>query len=157
MKLMTESAFILVGGLSEVQRAVRDRFQDGGSITTAVLVLVALGLIIYAVFHFSMRQRRALQTTTPFNPQRLFSDLANGLGLTLPQRRFLDSVTRDLQLEQPAVVLLCPGLFDRHVNLWRHHRKSRPGAEEPTPDDHVNALRSVLFPTPSASAHKKLP
>ncbi len=150
--MMTGNALLLVGRLSEVQQAVREQFQEGGSIATVLIVLVILGTIFITVFYLSIRQRRALQTTTPADPRRLFFDLANGVGLSVLQRDLLESVTRDLRLEHPAVVLLCPGSFDRHLAQWQRQRKRQPTPAKPPPDDLVSGLRDTLFP-PSRTPH----
>ena len=132
------------GGLSATQRAVRDRLQDGGSLTATLLLVTALIVILLVTFYLTARQFRARATRLPSDPRRLFDDLVNRLGFTAPEREMLESLTLDLQLEHPAATLLSGTLFDRHLARWRNGIRTAKMAE---PENVVLQVRARLFPS----------
>ena len=133
--------------LTEIQRSVRDQFQEGGSFLTVMLVLLAIAGVVLAAYCLGLRQRRAGENAQRASPQQLFRDLMDKLDLTLPQRRLLHTIARDLRIKHPAVILLSPDLFDRYVGEW-HVRQSRTIVDE---GEQMNPrmaaqIRAVLFP-----------
>ena len=138
-----------VGRLTEIQREVRDHFDEGGSINKILLVLLGLAVVVFTVYCLTKRQRLAAETSRKPDPQRLFSDLLKALELTPTQRHHLEALSRDLQLTQPAVILLSPVLFDRCVAKWQANRRSAaPQAHELSDPDAVAGVRTALFPQP---------
>jgi hypothetical protein len=134
-------------GLTEVQRAVRDRFQEGGSSVAALLVMLVLAAVVLVAYLVTLRQRQTHALTTRPDPRKLFNGLLSKLNLTPPQRRLLNTVANARGLKHPAVILICPALFDRHVaksqTRPRHDRSK--GSNAPPPDV-VAETRAVLFP-----------
>lgn len=136
---------IPTGGLSETLRAVRGRFQEGGSFPV-ILLLMATGLSIFWIANLlAQRQRRVRATTLPPDPGRLFSDLMSRLGMTPQQRKALEHVARDLRLANPAVILISETLFDRGLERYRAARLSdQPESSDPTAL--MTEIRATLFP-----------
>lgn len=136
-------------GLTEAQRAVRDHFQEGGSIGSVLLVVGVVAGVILAACWLARRQRRRAQKHAPRDdPDRLFGDLLRGLALTAPQRGLLDTVAKELRLRNPAVILLSPTLFDRHVDQWRALNHQACDHVDPRADERIVAqVRAVLFPS----------
>ena len=135
--------------LTEVQRAVRDRFQEGGSFTAVMLVLLGVTGVVLAVYYLTLRQRRVKDNTRRASPERLFRDLMGKLDLTSPQRQYLDTMARDLRIKHPAVILLSPELFDRYLGEWQawQHRTADDKDEQMNPRTAAR-IRTALFPNP---------
>lgn len=133
--------------LSETLRAVRDRFEEGGSLAAVLLVLLILAAVVFAAYLLTLRQRRVQAPSTPADPRRLYRDLLDKLSITPPQRRLLDTAVEMESLKQPAVVLLSPALFDRYVAA--PHAPARHGADVGSQErryEVVAETRAVLFP-----------
>lgn len=151
-----------VQGLTEIQTAVRDHFQRGGSWITALLVLVGLALLTCLVYALTQRREEAHARIRSADPQRLFANLLGKLDLTPDQRHFLGTVAKALHLPQPAVILLSAALFDRYVEAYssgRHEAihlvQAAPGGGESAhakasdsrpPSDLIAKTRNTLFP-----------
>ena len=144
---MTAFLMARAGKLTEIQQAVRGYIREGGSL--AFVLLVLLGLIggVLLVHYLTLRQNKSERRTHHPDPQMLFRDLQGKLALTPSQRQLLDRVARDLNLENPAVLLLSSALFDRHVNAWQS-RRGRAGIGKPESPQLPDAagLRKKLFP-----------
>ncbi len=137
---------IQTGGLNETLRAVRGRFQDGGSFAIILLLVATFISIFWIANLIAKKQRRARATTLPPDPGRLFSDLMSRLGMTPQQRKALEHVARDLRLANPAVILISETLFDRGLERYRAARPSgSPESTEPTAL--MTEIRATLFPT----------
>lgn len=136
---------IETGGLSETLRAVRGRFQEGGSIAVVLLLVATFILIFWIANLIAQRQRRARATTLPADPGRLFADLMSRLGLTPQQCKALEHIAGDLRLANPAVILLSPTLFDRGLERWQAARSSDP-PESADPTALMTEIRATLFP-----------
>lgn len=138
---------VMPAQLTEIQRSVRDQFQEGGSFLTATLVLLGIAGVVLATYCLTLRQRRAGENARRASPEQLFRDLMDKLDLTSPQRQLLDTMTRDLRIKQPAVIVLSPDLFDRYLGEW-HVRQRRTTVDE---DEQTNPrmeaqIRATLFP-----------
>lgn len=147
--------------LTETQQAVRDQFQKGGSLTAVVLVMALLAAVVLVAYYLTMRQRSTVVDTRRALPTQLFTDLLAKLDLTQRQRRLLNAVATSLRLKDPAVILLCPAVFDRHVEEWqancsitagelRHHTESTQpaGPSSAVQSDLIAETRTLLFPQP---------
>ena len=100
--------------LTAVQRATRDHFQEGGSVTAVLVVLVLLTGVILLTYNLARRQRGfSRAAAAKGDPHRLFRNVLDQLELTTPQYQWLQAVVKELKLEHPAVILLSPALFDR--------------------------------------------
>jgi hypothetical protein len=137
-----------VDGLTGPQRAVRNHFQEGGSIGLVLLVMAAVAGVVLIAYWLTRRQQRSAQKHARINdPQRLFGDLLQGLALTASQRRLLATVVRELGLKHPSVILLSPTLFERHIDQWRAlGRSTGSDVESHAGEDLVAQTRDVLFP-----------
>ena len=133
------------GGLNATLRAVRDQFQDGGSIAIGLLLIAGFLTVGWVVNLLARRQSRAQATTLPSDPGRLFAELLPRLGLTPDQSKALKHVARDLRLANPATILVSPTLFDQGVERWQ---ASRPSAqsESQEPATPMTEIRATLFP-----------
>lgn len=133
--------------LTEIQRAVRDRFQEGGSFTAVMLVLLGVAGVVLAAYYLTLRQRRANENARQASPERLFRDLLGKLDLTSHQRQILHTMVSDLRIKHPAVILLSPELFDCYLGEWqvRQHRTTIDEDEQMNP--RITArIRRALFP-----------
>jgi hypothetical protein len=134
-------------GLSDAQRGVRDRFQEGGSVAVVLLVLLALVVVVFGVYCLTLRQDKADLAVQRADPQKLFRDLLHRLDLAPSQRRLLGAVAKDLRLEQPSVILLSPVLFDRYVRKWQTGRYREVGNRgDLSQSELVAQTCDVLFP-----------
>lgn len=147
--------------LTEIQQAVRDQFVKGGSLTAVLLVMGVLAAVLLAVYFLTARQRSKVVDARRALPTQLFTDILADLDLTEPQRHFLVGVATSLHLKEPAVILLSPVVFDRHVEKWQADDSSAggafrrdPGSAQPegpgsaVQSDLIIETRTVLFPQP---------
>lgn len=133
--------------LTEVQRSVSDWFQGGGSVSSAFLVIAAMAGALLIAWALSQRARRRDNRTTINDPGVLFDDLVGRLPLTPQQRHWIAAMVRELRLQQPAVVLLSPALFDRYHHEWTAGpTRSSTRARKPHASVSVKDVRAVLFP-----------
>ncbi len=126
--------------LPEFYRAVRDQFTRGGSpvkAVLAILVIVVLVVVVYIVNRFERRVSAPVETN---DPQRLFRDMMHKLGLSAEQREQLDILSREMRLENPAVIVLSEKLFDQSITQWRGR------SEDPQARELLGRLRARLFP-----------
>lgn len=145
---MKSAILLQLDGLTEPQRAIRDHFQEGGSIVLVLAVMSVVAGVVLIAYWLTRRQQRRTERHARFNdPQRLFGDLLQGLSLTASQRHLLDTVVRELGLKHPSVILLSPTLFERHVDKWRALRPPAGSDVEHQIDESLVAqARDVLFP-----------
>ncbi|MGB2986278.1 MAG: HEAT repeat domain-containing protein, partial [Phycisphaerae bacterium] len=142
MTLLSEPA-----PLTEIQRAVRDRFQEGGSLGMVVFIVLVLAGIVFIVFYLTRRQRNRDHSARRADPQRLFNDLLHKLDTMPEQRHLLEAVAKDLHLKRPAVILLCPALFDRYIGEWQtRQRSASTHAAGASRSQLILKARGVLFP-----------
>lgn len=144
---MTVAALAQFNRLTVFQRAVRDRFREGGSATTVLLVLLLLAGVVLLVLILSRRARNRRMPEPRNEPAELFKELLDELDLSPPQRRLLSRVATDLQIEHPTVLVVCPALFDRHLATWRRRfPRGHNGEPEAIDEAFVRRLRRHLFP-----------
>lgn len=143
---MTVAVLLQIERLSETQRAVRGHFEEGGSITTVVLLMLGLVAIVFLTYLISARQQRSGAMVAPADPWSLFHDLVDKTNLTTQQRRFLEDIVSKAGLSQPAVILLSPLLFDQYVRTASAGdcKSALQGEEEAK--GIVAATRETLFP-----------
>ncbi|MHC4696332.1 MAG: hypothetical protein ACYTFA_06290 [Planctomycetota bacterium] len=142
------AVLLQVHELTPVQRAVRNQFQEGGS--TGMVLLMIAGILSLALVTYWLTRR--LQENEgarvrPDDPKKLYRDLLDKLDLPSAQRRALDTVARDLRLQNPAKIFLSPFLFDRCMDQWgdaggRAGLDTREGPSERL----VAQIRTALFP-----------
>lgn len=134
--------------LTEIQRAVRDWLQEGGSPIAVLAVLACIAAVLFATYYLTRRQRRRDQGAVFADPRQLLHTLLSKLPLTPSQRYSLTRVANELDLKQPAALILSPVLFDRYFDQWRtgHGSTSGRGADESVAKLAADA-RQVLFPT----------
>ncbi len=144
---MNEALLLELNRLTGFQRAVRDHFQQGGSIMAAFFVLAGIVAVVVLVKLLTQSQKRSERPTATDQPQALFADLLAGLELTQQQRRLLTAVAQELGIKNPAVILLSGTLFDQYVGRWYERSRGQTGAVGATPDArHIAHLRAHLFP-----------
>jgi hypothetical protein len=142
------AVILQTGRLTELQRSVRDYLEEGGSITSVLLVIAAIaGVVALTVWLTRRQDYRAAKRARANDPQRLFRDLLQGLALGPSQRRFLDTLAKELELKQPSVILLSSSHYRRCVDEWRASRRSAGSDIGPHADETLVAeTRDVLFP-----------
>jgi hypothetical protein len=136
------------GALTEAQRAVRQRFQEGGSLGSVLLIAgVVLGAVL-AAYWLTRRQRRRQEGRRPINdPQRLFKNLLRDLSLNEQQRRVLRAVAREADLAHPSALLVSSALFERHADQWlASQRQTGANAGKDADQRTLAQTREVLFP-----------
>lgn len=128
--------------MPQFYRAVREQFNQGGTIGSMLIVLASFAALVLLVYVLNRLEQRATTNTEPSDAQRLFRDVVGRLGLNEAQRQLLESVAKDLRLRNPAILLLSERLFDQHVQEWVGRQKSgATGCEQA-----VSRMRSRLFP-----------
>jgi len=102
--------------LPEALRAMRDQFQQGGSLVGllfAILLIAALLAVVYVAVELQRRkQEGSLNRKTPLN---LFEDLLAGLRLSNEEQAFLKSACQAAGLPHPAAALISEKLFDQTI------------------------------------------
>ena len=131
-------------GLTEIQQAVRDQFQRGGSLSTVLVVVLCVSAAVLLVWVLTRLFRAREGGNLPDNPKQLFHDLLEKLDVSAPQRQVLDRMAKDLRLKQPSTILLSESLFERCAAQWRTGRAGARGDQEL-----VCQIRAVLFPKSS--------
>ena len=109
---------IAAGGLNPSQQAVRDHFQQGGSVTETLLVFSALIAAVLLLYLLTLWSRKKVQRRPNRSPRQMFIDVLSRLGLSPQQRNLLTGMTADLCLKDPTVILVSRALFDKHVEKW---------------------------------------
>ena len=109
---------LAAGGLTSTQQAVRDRFQQGGSVTQTLLVFLALIAAVLLLYVLTLWSRKDLPRRSNRNPRQLFLDVLSKLGLSPQQRDLITRMGADLCLKDPTVILVSRALFDKHVEEW---------------------------------------
>ena len=145
---MNEALLLELNRLTDFQRAVRDHFQQGGSIMAAFFVVAGIVAVVVLVKLLTQSQKRSGRPTVTDQPQELFADLLAGLELTQQQRRLLTAVAQEFGIKNPAVILMSVALFDQYVGRWRERSRGKTDAVGAAPDaQHIARLRAHLFPT----------
>jgi hypothetical protein len=102
-------------GLTDFHKAIRDRFQQGGSIAAFLLAIGALvGFVLLIGVLSKWQKRAATAPTSRPDPQRLFDDLLKKLGLAAEQARLVRRMADRAALKHPTVLLLNEALFENH-------------------------------------------
>ncbi|HNQ24144.1 MAG TPA: hypothetical protein PKK06_13740 [Phycisphaerae bacterium] len=138
---------VTLAQLTDALRGIRDRLQQGGSWLHLLLGFVLVGAIVVVSYLLARRQDKVRSPRTLHDSQQLFEGLLHALQLTDGQRDLLRTLVSDLELPQPAALLISPDFFDEHTQTWQR-RMHRPG-EEPSPDtaaEQFQRIRRVLFP-----------
>lgn len=144
---MTPDLLAQFDRLTEFQRAVRDHFREGGSVTSLLLVLLGIVGVVVLVRILSPRSSRTEEPERLDEPREVFLALLNELELMPRQRRLLNRVATELELEHPAVLVLCPALFDRHLAAWQKRAALNGEVVGDLADPElVRKLRKRLFP-----------
>ena len=128
-------------------RSVHEYFQRGGSPMVILYVLAwgaALILLLLLVHRFQQRHSRQ-----PIDqPKRLFRTVLARLELSVQQRDLLRRMARELKLEHPTALLLCPKTFRCQAALWTDPIGDEPDDEQPTqlpPVAELESLGQALF------------
>lgn len=145
---MTPSLLLTSDGLTPLQLAVREHFQQGGSVTTIVFAVIAVLLVIVALYQIFKRRQQTVSRSRVDDPQRLFKDMLHILELPLQERKLLIRVARDLHLEHPSVLLLSGVLFERYFEQWRSEGRRGAVDEGAAADGLMPAIRNSLFGVP---------
>ena len=126
-------------------QAVRNQFNQGGTLDSILVVLAGLVALVSAVYFLNRLDLKATAHSEPSDAQRLFRDLLTRLGLNDAQRHLLDAVAKDLRLKNPTVLLLSERAFDRYVQEWAGRQKGRAplGTER---EQVISRMRGRLFP-----------
>ena len=131
--------------LTDVQRAVQEHFQRGGSTWTVLILLAILAGIIMTAHLLTRRQERRRGTVIVSDPMALYRDLLAELDLTKPQCKLLERAAKEARLAHPTVILLSPRVFARHVEA---RSTSHNRATTQTDDRLIAQLKKTLFPPP---------
>lgn len=130
-----------------MQESIYEQFRQGGSLYEALLVVLAILAVVAAVYFVQRWQDRRRAAAAPNDPHELFAELMEHIGLADGQRAFLKEIALELRLSNPAVLLLCPKLFDSHVEDWRmrHAHRAPVNGVEPRAVL-LGQIRRALFP-----------
>lgn len=142
---MNQAILMEIKQLNEMQRSVRDRFTEGGSIVAVLLVIVGLIGVVLLTYLLTVRQSNRTHRATRLDPWQLFRDLGSKLNLMPDQVRFLDEVATNAGLRHPAVIFLSRARYDECVVAYC---ASTPSTDIDRDDASALAstIRSLLFP-----------
>ncbi len=142
---------LAAGGLSPTQQAVRDSFQEGGSIAQTLLVFLAMICGVLLLYLLTLWSRKDGQRGSARNPRQLFADVLSRLKLSPEQRDVLVKVASELNLNDPTAILVSPTLFDRHLEQWRAKQRRSGQVRNYSRDRQLLAqARRVLFAASSS-------
>jgi len=138
-------------GLTPTQHAVRAQFQEGGSFADVLLIVLCLVTLVVLVWWLTNRLRRGEAVPERlYDPERLFADWMDRLDFSVSQRQLLDTIVKELRVENPATMLLSSARFDRTVDQWHaRHRQTSGDIERPSNAKLITQIRTALFATPS--------
>lgn len=144
---MNRALLVQLDRLTELQRAVRDHFQEGGSATSVLLLLAVIIGVVMMVKFLTQHQWQSNRPAETDPGRELFVNLLADLELTQSQQRVLVAFAREQRLKNPSVILLCPTLFDRYVGQWLEKPRRRSDPEDQRTDaEFITRLRKHLFP-----------
>jgi len=126
----------------ELRQALTREFNDNGSTTEILIVLLALAGLVALTWYLQRWQQGPKKVTEPFDAQALYAELLGKLDMPDDQRQLLETVAKDLRLPNPAVILISRRLFDENLLAWQAQRRSGP----PTGDVLPGRIRQRLFP-----------
>jgi hypothetical protein len=133
--------------LTDVLRGVQRHFERGGTVGSVAAVILLLAALVLVVRLLARRGHSVQADRGRSDPQRLFRDVVARLPLTPPQRKSLMTMSKELRLAQPAVLLLSRVVFDRKVRTWQGRLKGRvPAGNTSTHEGHFAGIRAALFP-----------
>lgn len=134
--------------LTPHQRAVREHFQQGGSLTAVLLVMLGLVLLMtfaYGVLVYSRRKTKP--EVAHSTPETFFDALLKALDLPAPQVELVRQIVDVAEVKEPAKLLLVEGLFDESARKLLRHRAQHGGeASLESAARKMNELREYLFP-----------
>ncbi len=113
--------------LTDIQQAVSDQFQKGGSFATVLLVLSGLAAMLVVAYYLAKRQRKTADNARHTDHGQLFSELVDKLDLSPPQRDLLEVAAKSLRLSKPAVILISSAMFDSHLEDWQSQQTGMSG------------------------------
>ncbi len=116
---MMAMLFSLLAQLTDIQQAVSDQFQKGGSFAAVLLVLSGLAAMLFVAYYLAKRQRKTAADAPHTDHGQLFSELIEKLDLSPSQRDLLEATAESLCLSKPAVILISSAMFDSHVEKWQ--------------------------------------
>jgi hypothetical protein len=125
---------------------VRDYLREGGSFLSVFMVLLFLALLIVFTHLLSKRVEKYDGTAKRNDPIKLFIDLLNGSGIKQEERKLLERISHDLQIEQPAAMLLSPVLFDQYTRDWQERKIKKKPSRKHAEEQMLAAARRRLFP-----------
>jgi len=136
-----------IGELTPVQRAVREQFATGGSVTTVLAVVTCIAAALLFAYILTRCLRAGRREESPVDkPRKLFADLLRRPEVADHQREILSRVAADLDLQHPAAILLSAAFFDHSVARWRENEaKTGRSNEAETTEALMAEVRRALF------------
>lgn len=134
--------------LTPQQRAVRDHFQEGGSLTAVLLVILGfILLMIFAYGVFVWSRRKAKPELKHSAPATFLDALLEALALPESQAELVHQIVDVAQVKEPAKLLLVEKLFDDSSRKLLRHRAQHGGeASLESATKRLAELKSFLFP-----------
>lgn len=134
--------------LTPQQRAVRDHFQQGGSLTAVLLVI--LGFILLMIFAYGVlvwSKRKTKPEPKHSAPATFLDALLEALALPAPQAELVHQIVDVAQVKEPAKLLLVEKLFDDSSRKLLRHRAQHGGeASLESASKTLTELKTYLFP-----------
>lgn len=104
-----------LAGLPPMARAAQRQFQEGGSLTHALLLLFTIGAIVGMTIFVGVLMARHARMRRDGEAWRVFEESIEKLKLTAAQQRYLRALATHHPTENPNVLLLSPAIFDRRA------------------------------------------
>lgn len=126
------------------------RPEDQLSPLKTTLVFVGILSSVVLVFYVAarlMNRRGVVETVRP--PNRFFARLLRDMGVGWLDRVLLLRAARRSRLPQPAIMMLAPGLFEKHAGTWADSLNMALRAFVRARFAHVSA---IAFPSPTTDS-----
>jgi hypothetical protein len=130
---------------------IRTELSDGSTPGEICLLLLSLATFI-ALLYILYRVQREQRRPEIDDSRKLFRTLLTDLGLPVPHRDVLRRVVRDLNLVEPAVMLLAPRLYWAHAQKWLEGNPARERSRVM-----LTRVAAFLFPAESDNAEPSDP
>ncbi|MCO6437835.1 MAG: hypothetical protein J5J06_12155 [Phycisphaerae bacterium] len=119
-----------VGGLPPLVRGAHERFERGGSLREALLVLLTIAAFVAFTMIAGVLMARRARQRKEGKAWQVFGEALENLKLSAGQRRFLRELAEHPRMDNPNVLLLSQSVFERRVQEFAQQLPEKKGKKE---------------------------